>query len=47
MLINGELVERRIAGEHLGEMALVDPNAPRSASVDCGVRLGGRADHGT
>jgi CRP/FNR family cyclic AMP-dependent transcriptional regulator len=33
VLINGELVERRMAGEHLGEMALVDPQAPRSASV--------------
>jgi CRP/FNR family cyclic AMP-dependent transcriptional regulator len=33
VLLNGELVERRMAGEHLGEMALVDPQAPRSASV--------------
>jgi CRP/FNR family transcriptional regulator, cyclic AMP receptor protein len=33
VLVNGELVERRMAGEHLGEMALVDPQAPRSASV--------------
>lgn len=33
VLVNGELVERRMAGEHLGEMALVDPHAPRSASV--------------
>jgi CRP/FNR family transcriptional regulator, cyclic AMP receptor protein len=33
VLINGELVERRMAGEHLGEMALVDPQASRSASV--------------
>jgi CRP/FNR family cyclic AMP-dependent transcriptional regulator len=33
VLVNGELVERRIAGEYVGEMALVDPNAPRSASV--------------
>jgi len=33
VLVNGELVERRTAGEHLGEMALVDPQAPRSASV--------------
>ena len=33
VLVNGELVERRTAGEHLGEMALVDPKAPRSASV--------------
>jgi CRP/FNR family transcriptional regulator, cyclic AMP receptor protein len=41
VLINGELVERRMAGEHLGETALVDPHAPRSASViaacDCVV----------
>lgn len=33
VLINGELIERRMAGEHLGEMALVDPQASRSASV--------------
>jgi CRP-like cAMP-binding protein len=33
VLVNGELVERRIAGEYVGEMAVVDPNAPRSASV--------------
>ena len=33
VLVNGELVERRIAGEYVGEMAVVDPGAPRSASV--------------
>jgi CRP/FNR family cyclic AMP-dependent transcriptional regulator len=33
VLINGELIGRRMAGEHLGEMALVDPQASRSASV--------------
>lgn len=33
VLVNGELVERRIAGEYVGEMAVVDSNAPRSASV--------------
>jgi CRP/FNR family transcriptional regulator, cyclic AMP receptor protein len=33
VLVNDELVERRTAGEHLGEIALIDPHAPRSASV--------------
>jgi CRP/FNR family transcriptional regulator, cyclic AMP receptor protein len=33
ILVNGKTVEQRAAGEHLGEMALVDPDAPRSASV--------------
>jgi CRP-like cAMP-binding protein len=33
VLVNGELVERRVAGEYVGEMAVVDPCAPRSASV--------------
>jgi len=33
VLVNGELVERRIAGEYVGEMAVVDPNSLRSASV--------------
>jgi CRP/FNR family transcriptional regulator, cyclic AMP receptor protein len=33
VLVNGELVEGRTAGEHFGEMALIDPHAPRSASV--------------
>ena len=33
VLVNGELIERRVAGEYVGEMAVVDPSAPRSASV--------------
>ena len=31
--IGGRVVARKKAGEHVGEMAVVDPNAPRSASV--------------
>jgi CRP/FNR family cyclic AMP-dependent transcriptional regulator len=31
--INGRVVARKKAGEHVGEMAVVDPLAPRSASV--------------
>jgi CRP/FNR family cyclic AMP-dependent transcriptional regulator len=31
--INGRVVASRSAGEHVGEMALVDPDARRSASV--------------
>jgi predicted nucleotide-binding protein len=31
--INGREVVRRGAGQHVGEMALLDPSAPRSASV--------------
>lgn len=33
ILVNEEIVERRAPGEYVGEMALVDPHAPRSASV--------------
>ena len=33
ILVNGKTIEQRPAGEYLGEMALVDPDAPRSASV--------------
>jgi CRP/FNR family transcriptional regulator, cyclic AMP receptor protein len=31
--IDGRVVARRKAGEHVGEMSVVDPLAPRSASV--------------
>ena len=31
--INGRIVARKKAGEHVGEMAVVDPLTPRSASV--------------
>jgi CRP/FNR family transcriptional regulator, cyclic AMP receptor protein len=31
--IDGRVVARRKAGEHVGEMAVVDPGTPRSASV--------------
>ena len=31
--IDGRIVARRKAGEHVGEMAVVDPHTPRSASV--------------
>ena len=31
--INGRIVARKEAGEHVGEMAVVDPLTPRSASV--------------
>jgi CRP-like cAMP-binding protein len=33
ILIDGRIVARRSAGEHVGEMAVVDPRTPRSASV--------------
>jgi CRP/FNR family transcriptional regulator, cyclic AMP receptor protein len=33
VLVNAKLIERRVAGEYVGEMAVVDPSAPRSASV--------------
>ncbi len=33
VFVDGRLVDRRGAGEHVGEMAVVDPDAPRSASV--------------
>lgn len=32
--INGNVVALKKAGEHVGEMALVDPSTPRSASVN-------------
>jgi CRP-like cAMP-binding protein len=31
--IDGRIIARKKAGEHVGEMAVVDPFAPRSASV--------------
>ena len=31
--VNGQKVAERIAGQHVGEMALIDPSAPRSATV--------------
>jgi CRP-like cAMP-binding protein len=31
--VNGRVVARKGAGEHVGEMAVVDPHTPRSASV--------------
>ena len=31
--INGRIVARKKGGEHVGEMTVVDPSAPRSASV--------------
>jgi hypothetical protein len=46
VLVNGELIERRVAGEYVGEMAVVDPSAPRSASVIAACDSGGRADCG-
>ena len=33
ILIDGRIVARKNAGEHVGEMAVVDPRTPRSASV--------------
>ena len=33
VIVNGRIVARRSAGEHVGEMAVVDPEAHRSASV--------------
>jgi len=33
VIVNGRVVASRSAGEHVGEMALVDPEARRSASV--------------
>ena len=33
IMVNGREVAIRRAGEHVGEMAIVDPSAPRSASV--------------
>jgi CRP/FNR family transcriptional regulator, cyclic AMP receptor protein len=41
VIVNGRIVASRSAGEHVGEMAVVDPKAHRSASVvavtDCVV----------
>ena len=33
VVIDGCIVARKKAGEHVGEMAVVDPSSPRSASV--------------
>jgi CRP/FNR family transcriptional regulator, cyclic AMP receptor protein len=33
VMIDGRIVARKGAGEHVGEMAIVDPRTPRSASV--------------
>ncbi len=33
IVINGRMVARAKAGEHVGEMSVVDPRMPRSASV--------------
>ena len=33
LVIDGRVVARNVAGEHVGEMAVVDPHAPRTASV--------------
>lgn len=33
IMVDGRIVARRKAGEHVGEMAVVDPLTPRSASV--------------
>ena len=35
IVINGREMARRQAGQHVGEMALIDPSARRSASVEC------------
>jgi CRP/FNR family transcriptional regulator, cyclic AMP receptor protein len=34
--IGRQVISRRTAGHHIGEMALVDPDAPRSATVTSG-----------
>lgn len=33
VVVHEQEVAQRVAGQHVGEMALVDPNAPRSVSV--------------
>jgi CRP/FNR family transcriptional regulator, cyclic AMP receptor protein len=33
VVVDGRVVARKKAGEHIGEMAMVDPRTPRSASV--------------
>jgi CRP/FNR family cyclic AMP-dependent transcriptional regulator len=34
--VGRQVISRRTAGHHIGEMALVDPDAPRSATVTSG-----------
>ncbi|MHC4887071.1 MAG: Crp/Fnr family transcriptional regulator [Planctomycetota bacterium] len=33
IVVHGDIVAHRVAGEHFGDMAMVDPHTPRSASV--------------
>ncbi|MDD5180734.1 MAG: cyclic nucleotide-binding domain-containing protein [Gallionellaceae bacterium] len=33
VVVHGHEVAQRVAGQHVGEMALIDPSAPRSASI--------------
>ena len=33
VVAHGHEVAQRVAGQHVGEMALIDPSAPRSASI--------------
>lgn len=33
IVVHGREVAQRASGQHVGEMALIDPNAPRSASI--------------
>src|SRR5690242_4985165 len=33
IIVNGRVLAQRVAGEHVGEMALIDPRAKRSASI--------------
>lgn len=33
VVVQGHEIAQRIAGQHVGEMALIDPGAPRSASI--------------
>lgn len=33
VVVHGHEVAQRAAGQHVGEMALIDPGAPRSASI--------------
>lgn len=33
VVAHGQEVAQRASGQHVGEMALIDPNAPRSASI--------------
>ena len=36
VVVGRQVIARRTAGNHVGEMALVDPDAPRSATVTSG-----------